>query len=154
MNIRTSILAVGVTLALVAPAAASARAITNQAGDTYFFTEHSQAGKQSQASQLSKATQTYFFTEHSLGFASHSNKKATHAIVEKRPNGNGLAVTGPIYIYEPAPAIAPSVYVDPNECMDTGGNCTPEELCTYWGENCDVVTAIPQDVTAQNPTGN
>ena len=42
MNVRTSIFAVGLTLALAAPAAASARAVTNQAGDTYFFTEHSQ----------------------------------------------------------------------------------------------------------------
>jgi hypothetical protein len=46
MNIRTSILAIGVTLALVAPAAASARPVTNQAGDTYFVTEHSQHAAQ------------------------------------------------------------------------------------------------------------
>jgi hypothetical protein len=81
MSTRTSILAVGVTLALVAPAAASARAVTNQAGDTYFFTEHSQAGKQSQASRLSKATQTFFFTEHSVGFTSNTAMKATHSTV-------------------------------------------------------------------------
>jgi ABC-type uncharacterized transport system permease subunit len=43
MNTRTSLIAVGVTLALVAPAAANARAVVNQSGDMYskyFASEH------------------------------------------------------------------------------------------------------------------
>jgi hypothetical protein len=123
MNVRTSIFAVGLTLALAAPAAASARAVTNQAGDTYFFTEHSQTGKQSQATQT-------FFTEHSLGFASHSGKKATHAIVEKRASGKASMPTikpetigtssGPTSVVTPSnidatvTMVAPSTTVDPS----------------------------------------
>ena len=40
MNIRTSLIAIGAILALIAPAAASARAIVNQKGDTYFTSKH------------------------------------------------------------------------------------------------------------------
>ena len=40
MNSRTSLIAIGATLALIAPAAANARAIVNQKGDTYFTAKH------------------------------------------------------------------------------------------------------------------
>jgi hypothetical protein len=53
----------------------------------------------------------------------------------------------PIYIYIPAPPIgtvAP-LPTDPNECEDTGNNCTPQQLCEFWGENCP---APPLDTTA------
>jgi hypothetical protein len=56
MNIRTSIIAVGVTLALVAPAAANARAVTSKAGATYFFTEHSLRSASHSAKKATKTT--------------------------------------------------------------------------------------------------
>jgi hypothetical protein len=162
MNIRTSIIAAGVTLALVVPAAANARAVTNQVGDTYLVTEHGQAGKRSQSADTSFFTEhsavgkqsqsaaTYFFTEHSLGFTLHSGKQATQAIAKKSSGKSSTASVKPDVIrapYGPTSVSTPSYidasgpvtstpYVDPNECQDNGTNCTAIQLCTYWGQNC------------------
>ena len=57
----------------------------------------------------------------------------------------------PGYIYSPGP-INPRAYVDPNECEDTGSNCTDAQLCTYWGENCDIAAAVPADASAASDT--
>jgi hypothetical protein len=114
MNTRTSLIAIGATLALVAPAAANARAIVNEKGDTYTFTAH----KSSHA-----FANTSFVSEN--GHLVTSGKTQVHKIVETNPLGNRLVVM---------PAIAPSAYVEPNDCGDYGGT-----------ENCANTTAVPQD---------
>ena len=41
------------------------------------------------------------------------------------------------YIYIPGPTSpCAALAVDPNECQDNGTNCTDEQACDYWGENC------------------
>jgi hypothetical protein len=148
MNIRTSLIAIGATLALIAPAAASARAVVNQKGDTYLTARHS---------GHALVNSTSFVSEN--GHLSSGKLKArtgSRLRVEKpgviytAPFGTSPIVT-PGYIYSPGP-INPSAYVDPNECVDTGSNCTDAELCTYWGENCDVAAAVPQDASPAGDT--
>jgi hypothetical protein len=90
---------------------------------------------------------------HAPHAAGSHRSKAHHAIpiAAKSKKGSSRTVprpsTGPIYIYIPAPPIgtvAPAA-PDPNECQDTGNNCTPQQLCDFWGENCP---APPVDTTA------
>ena len=104
MNTRTSLIAIGATLALVAPAAASARAIVNQQSDTYTFTAH----KSSHA-----FANTNFVSEN--GHKAAGRKTQVHKIVETNALGNSLVLM---------PAIAPSTDVDPNDCGDYGGTET------------------------------
>jgi hypothetical protein len=52
----------------------------------------------------------------------------------------------PLYIYVPGPS-TPTAYVDPNECQDSGTNCTDVQACEFWGENCG---SIPATCTGQN----
>ena len=140
MNTRTSLIAIGATLALIAPAAASARAIVNQQGDTYFASKHVSTHKISYA----------------LSFASENGNRAGKwhldkpGVIYTAPFGPNPIKT-PGYSYSPGP-INPSAYVDPNECAETGSNCTDEQLCTYWGENCDAITAVPQDASPVGDT--
>jgi hypothetical protein len=105
-----------VTLALVAPAAANARALTNQT-DMYLSTKSSQA------------TQARFFTEHSLASASHNSKKSTHMI--KKASGTvsvptikpdtivtSSGATSGVTMAAPSTTVDPSVdqSIDPNAC--------------------------------------
>ena len=144
MNIRTSLIAIGATLALIAPAVASARAIVNQKGDTYFTAKHG-------SHALVNATN--FVSEN--GHLATSGKTQGHTIGKTSTAGKTSVVRpSVIYIYQAGPAAASTTYVDPNECADTGGNCTDAELCTFWGENCDIVANVPQDASPANDTTN
>ena len=78
------------------------------------------------------------------------SRVARPGVIYTAPFGTSPIVT-PGYIYSPGP-INPSAYVDPNECADTGSNCTDAQLCTYWGENCDIVAAVPQDAAPTSET--
>ncbi len=148
MNIRTSLIAIGATLALIAPAAASARAIVNQKGDTYLASRHS-------GHALVNSTSFVSENGHIVG-----GKTKTSSGGKTRVDRPGAVYTAPFatspivtpgYIYSPGP-INPSAYVDPNECLDTGSNCTDVDLCTYWGENCDIVADVPQDASPAGET--
>jgi hypothetical protein len=145
MNLRTSLIAIGAILALIAPVAASARAIVNQKGDTYLSFKHS---------GHAVVNSTSFVSENGHRLSGKLNagnaRVARPDVIYTAPFGASPIVT-PGYIYSPG-AISPSAYVDPNECADTGGNCTDVELCTYWGENCDIVAAVPQDAATPGQT--
>jgi hypothetical protein len=145
MNLRTSLIAIGATLALVAPAVANARAISNQKGDTYLTSKHNRHAVFSSTSFVSE-------NGHMFGSKANGGKPRVEGpgVIYTAPFGTSPIVT-PGYIYSPGP-INPSAYVDPNECVDTGSNCTDAELCTYWGENCDVVAAVPQDAASTSDT--
>jgi hypothetical protein len=148
MNIRTSLIAIGAILALIAPAAASARAIVNQKGDTYFTSKH---GSHALVNSTSFASENGHFVTGKLKARSGSRLRVEKpGAVYTAPFATSPIVT-PGYIYSPGP-INPSAYVDPNECMDTGSNCTDAQLCTYWGENCDIAAAIPADATPAGDT--
>jgi hypothetical protein len=56
-------------------------------------------------------------------------------------------------IYIDIPVVPPPApYVDPNQCEDSGTNCTDQQLCQYWGE-CDSTSfAATADPTATDPS--
>ncbi len=147
MNIRTSLIAIGATLALVAPAAASARAIVNQKGDTYFTARH---GSHALVNSTSFVSENGHIFSGKTKTNSGKTRVSRPGAVYTAPFGTSPIVT-PGYIYSPGP-INPSAYVDPNECQDSGSNCTDAQLCTYWGENCDLAAAVPQDASPAGDT--
>ena len=57
-------------------------------------------------------------------------------------------------IYIPGPSNPAPPYVDPNECQDNGTNCTDEQACDYWGENCGSLPsfALPDPATTIDTT--
>ncbi len=161
MNIRTSFIAVGATLALVAPAAANARAIVNQKGDTYLASKH---GSHALANSTNFVSENGNRIAVKSSKATHTSGKTTTAgktsvpvskphVIYRAPFGPTSIVT-PGYIYVPGPAAGASAYVDPNECQDSGTNCTDNQLCTYWGENCDSSAAEAQSPAAQTVAQN
>jgi hypothetical protein len=77
--------------------------------------------------------------------ATHKAHTATPRISTSRARSSGV-----IYIHVPAVA-NPAPYVDPNECQDTGSNCTAEQACEYWGE-CATSYGQATDPTATEPT--
>jgi hypothetical protein len=116
VTLRTSIVAAGALLALLAPAAANAREVTKLYANAAASNVH----------------------------GNHSVKSSTHRSSKKK-SGSSSIVT-PRYIYVPAPAAAPSSYVDPNNCANSGNDCSDQQLCELWGESCDVQP--PADTTA------
>jgi hypothetical protein len=148
MTIRTSLIAIGATLALIAPAAASARAIVNQKGDTYLSSKH---GSHALVNSTSFVSENGHVASRKAKTNSGGKLRVERpGVVYSAPFGSNPIVT-PGYIYSPGP-INPSAYVDPNECRDSGSNCTDIELCTYWGENCDIAAAVPQDAAPAGDT--
>jgi hypothetical protein len=128
MNARTSILTAAAMLALAVPAAAGARSVTTfrVAKET---TAHHDLG-QSVAVHKSRAIKTGKASKKAAG---KSSKQSVHPV---------------IYIKVPGPATPPSAVVDPNECQDSGNNCTDQQACEYWGMNCDSISST----TVQTPS--
>ena len=127
MNIRTSILTAAAILALAVTAAAGARAVT-----TFQVAKETTAAHefgQSLAVHKNRAVKT---GKASKKAASKSSKQSVHPV---------------IYIKVPGPA-NPSTFVDPNECQDSGNNCTDQQACQYWGMNCDSISGT----TVQTPS--
>ena len=48
---------------------------------------------------------------------------------------------GPLYIIWTSPLGSQTPVANGGDCESTGNNCSPAELCSYWGENCDQVDA-------------
>ena len=148
MNIRTSIIVVGATLALVIPALANARAIVNQKGDTYFTSKHGSHALVNATSFVSENGSYMRVAGKNVGHTNARTKtvaKTSLSIV--KPDVIYSAPFSPTsivtqgYIYAPGPVAGASTYADPNECQDDGNNCTDQQLCQYWGENCDSAAA-------------
>jgi len=91
------------------------------------------------------ANATILFQATGGGTVTH--KKAVHHIVKKSKTSSKSQTkvssssktagsTPPLYIHipvGPAPAVAPSAADD---CATTGNDCTDQQLCDIWGENC------------------
>jgi len=97
-----------------------------------------------------------FGTHHKIVVKNH--KVAATASAAKRKAG-----TGPLYIYVPGGPNQASSAPGANDCLAYGNNCTDQQLCEIWGENCDVVGAMTNDAptvapapaaSPQNPTTN
>jgi hypothetical protein len=123
VTLRTSIVTAGAVLALLAPAAANAREVTNK---------HADAGASAARGNHGVKSSTHRGSKKKGGKTTARGSHGAHTA----PFGSSSIVT-PRYIYVPAPATAPSSYVDPNECQDNGNDCTDQQLCQFWGENCD-----------------
>ncbi len=156
MNTRTSLIAIGATLALIAPAASNARTIVNQKGG---------ASSAAHKSNHAVAANTNLVSENGMVMVTGGKTTQTHKhgktktaptisetvkpdVVYRAPFGP-TGISTPHYIYEPGPAVPPIAYVDPNECQDNGTNCTAEQACTYWGESCNEGVAVPQEASSE-----
>jgi hypothetical protein len=53
-----------------------------------------------------------------------------------------IFVPGPLPFMQPAPA---------DDCDNSGNNCTAEQLCELWGENCD---QVPPATTAADDSAS
>ena len=121
MNLRTSLIAIGAIVALVAPAAANARAIVNQKGDTYSASKHGSHALVYATNFVSENGHRFSGKTQGQGGTLQVNQPG---VIYTAPFGTSPIVT-PGYSYSPGP-INPSAYVDPNECADTGSNCTDD----------------------------
>jgi hypothetical protein len=129
MNARTSILTTAAVLALAVPAVAGAKA------DTTFRV----AKKVTVAHDLGQSLAVH------KSHASKSGKASKHAAGESSKQSVGPV----IYIHVPGPSTPPSAVVDPNECQDSGNNCTDQQACEFWGMNCDSISATAVQTPAQ-----
>jgi hypothetical protein len=140
VTLRTSIVAAGALLALLVPTAANAREVTNLYTDGAVAVAHSNHGVKSSALRSSKKK----------GGRTTARTRGSNGAYTA-PFGSSSIVT-PRYIYVPAPATVSSSYVDPNECQDSGNACTGQQLCQFWGENCD--SQAPVDAAPGETSGD
>jgi len=76
-------------------------------------------------------------------FATHHKIVAkNHKVAAKTSTANHKADTGPLYIYVPGTPNQASSAPSADDCANTGNNCTNQQLCDIWGENCDLVGAM------------
>src|SRR5579864_8970452 len=129
VNARTSILTAAAILALAIPAAAGARSVT-----TFRVAKETTAAHefgQNTAAHKNHAVKTGKASKHAVG---KSSKQSSSPV---------------IYIKVPGPASPPSAVVDPNECQDSGNNCTDQQACQYWGMNCDAIDSSTVQAPSQ-----
>ncbi len=133
MNTRTSLIAIGATLALIAPAAANARAIVSQQSDmyhTYFTSEHGSHALVNATNFVSENGNRIQIKNSTTNVVSENGHlvtsgKTQHTIRKTGTGGKRIVVS---------PGVAPNAYVDPNDCGDYGGT-----------ETCTNTAAAPQD---------
>lgn len=75
------------------------------------------------------------------GKASKSAKKTT-TVVKVKPVPSQSRIVP--YIYVPVPPNTAPPSVDPNGCVDSGTGCTDEQLCDFWGMNCNSLPPMVQ----------
>ncbi len=75
------------------------------------------------------------------------------AKLEAQAAAAAMAPGGPNYIYVPGPT-TPTVIVDPNECQDSGTNCSDLQACEFWGENCGSIPWYCLQAYADTPASN
>jgi hypothetical protein len=70
--------------------------------------------------------------------ASHHSNGHLGSQSAKGSKASTRPVTYPVYIYVPGPPPGSdaAAAIDPYECTDSDGNCTPSQQCAFWGENC------------------
>jgi hypothetical protein len=139
VRLRTSVITAGAMVALVLPAAAGA---ASTRADTTF-----QVAKQTVSFQDSGQSGS---VHKSHGGKASKGSKAATGKSSKR------AVYPVTYIFLPAASGTSSPVADPNECQESGSNCTDQQACEFWGMNCSTVGAPAQaDVApADAPTAD
>ena len=108
MKIPMLILATGAAAVLAAPLA-SATADRSLPWDTPVKTGHQQLSKKLTGGSKTTGGKT------------------------KTGGGRTYPVT---YIYVPMPPASTIAPMPVDDCASSGHNCTPQELCALWGENC------------------
>jgi len=84
--------------------------------------------------------------------------KASHHAITKAKSTGSAASTGVTYIVVTGPVASQPADQDA-DCQTDGDNCTPQEACQFWGENCDTYdtsTSSPADDSSmqdQTPAG-
>lgn len=142
MTFRTSMIAAGAILALAVPAAGSAAsARTNTSFQLAKETINFEHSGQSQALRKSHKLKTSKVSKKAAGKSSKVSKTASG-------ERSKLPVYPVTYILVPGPLLTSGSAVDPNECQDTGDNCSDQQACQFWGMNCDSVDAPVQAVIA------
>jgi hypothetical protein len=82
--------------------------------------------------------------KHNRTTGQKASKPATK-VTKVKPITELQPKTRPVpYIYMPAGTPSVTPYVDPNGCVDSGTDCTDQELCEYWGMNCDSLPTAGQ----------
>lgn len=125
--LRTSVITAGAMFALALPAVAGA---ASTRADTTFHV----------------ANETVSFHDSGQSRSLHKNhggktSKGSTAATGKSSKQKVYPVT---YIFVPAPLGTNSFVADPNECQESGSNCTDQQSCELWGMNCSTVGAPDQ----------
>ncbi len=127
MKIQTLIVAGAAAFALLAPAAGAAgNKSARHVGPANHLTGHR-------------------VIKHKTGATGKTSKpvKKVTTVAKVKPVKPTPPRTVP-YIYVPVPSYPTPPVIDPNECQDSGTNCTDEQACEYWGENCDSLPSFAQ----------
>jgi hypothetical protein len=75
----------------------------------------------------------------------HKIVAKNHKVAAKSSAAKHKAGTGPLYILVPGVPNQASGTPSADDCATSGNNCTDQQLCDIWGENCDVVGAMTND---------
>ena len=139
MQIRTAILIAGTTAAMIAPNA-FARIPSDEldGGGAATTATHAKTvnGVNKRSNSFHFATTLAPTTENSYGQHKSNGTKNGAA----KPTGRPRPLP-PIIIPVLPSSGATQVAPDPNACADNGSECTDQQLCDLWGENCDVAAA-------------
>ena len=133
MHARTRILTAAAMLAFAVPAVAGASSVT---ANTTF--------------RVTKETTALHGFGQSLPALEHRAIKTGKGSKRGAGKSSKPAVKPIIYIVGVGPKTPPIPVIDPNECQDSGNNCTDQQACQYWGMNCGSVS-VTTDQTATQP---
>ena len=140
MKAMKTLLVTGATLAFMAPAAHAT------------FDSVAAPRTKAKTVKVVKAQKTHKSSHHAIVAANNGSDQTDAS--SSGPNYG--ATDGPLYIIWSSP-LGSQIPVQSGDCESTGNDCTPAELCSYWGENCDQVdasqSADDQSMQNQNPAG-
>jgi hypothetical protein len=119
VTLRTSVITASALFALALPAAAGA---ASTRADTTF--------------RVAKETVSFHDSGQSRSVHKSHNSKPSKGSKAATGKGSKPAVYPVTYIFVPAPLGTSGPVADPNECQDSGSNCTDRQACDFWGMNC------------------
>ena len=127
MRLHTSVITAGAMFALVLPAVAGA---ASTRADTTF--------------RVAKETVSFHDSGQSRSVHKSHGGKASKGSKAATGKSSKRAVYPVTYIFVPASPGTSSPVADPNECQDSGSNCTDQQACEFWGMNCSTAGAPDQ----------
>jgi hypothetical protein len=135
MQIRTAILVAGTTAAMIAPNAFAHIPSDELNGGGPAVAAHAQTfnGAIKHRSSFRSSSLLGPFTENSYG----QHKSSRTGKIDAGLSTGVKVIVVPTLPSSGAAQVAP----DPSACVNSGSNCTDEQLCDIWGENCDVWAA-------------